>query len=124
MAYLNERPAGSNASSFSLIVPPPFKVNKRTAPTVLFLPSTISSVATAGCQVFNPLKSFTRFQTLLAEASMLTVLVVVSGGAAAHAPAHASHPKPATTIAVLIFIAPSPCVVIYPAAATAPPKAE
>src|SRR3984957_13866132 len=105
MAYLNERPARSQASSFSLIEPPPFNDNRRPAPTVLFLPSTISSVATAGCQVFKPLKSFAMFQTLVAEASMVTVLVAVSGAAAAHALPHASNPKPATTIAVLIFIA-------------------
>ena len=68
-----------------MMVPPPFKVSKRTAPTVLFVPATISSVATAGCQVFKPLKSLTARHTLPAEASMSTVLLVVSRGAAAQA---------------------------------------
>src|SRR5580698_10168280 len=103
MAYLNVRDAGLNASSFSLIVPPPFSVSRRTAPTVLFLPSTLSSEARAGCQVFKPLKSFAAFQTLLAEASMVIVLLVVSGGAAAKAYPQASAERP-NTIAVLIFM--------------------
>src|ERR1700722_11557923 len=103
MAYLNERPAGSKASSFSLMVPPPFSVSRRTAPTVLFLPSTISSVATAGCQAAKPSKSFTVFQTLDAEASMVTCLLVVSRGAAAKTYPHASMDTP-NAIADLIFI--------------------
>ena len=47
------------------------------------------------------------FQTLLAEASMVIVLLVVSGGAAAKAYPQVSTQSP-NTIAVLVFILPSP----------------
>src|SRR5258706_2841310 len=107
MAYLNERPAGSKRSSFSLIVPPPFSVSKRTAPTVLFLPWTISSLATAGCQLFKPLKSFAARQTFAAEASMVIDLLAVSGGGAARLEPHASIDSP-TTIHAFDFIAFTP----------------
>ena len=53
-------------------MPPSWSVRRRSAPTLLFLPDTISVVLTAGCQAPRSLKLLTFVQTVAAEALMVT----------------------------------------------------
>jgi len=96
-----------------LIVPPPFSVSSRTAPATLLVPETISSLATAGCQVFNALKFFTVSQTLAAGAAMVADFLTCSTRAAAWAdPAAAKNI--ANAVAMIVFIVLTSCLIPPP----------
>ena len=85
------------------MVPPPLSVSSRTAPTVLFVPLTISSLASAGCQVFKPLKFLDASQTLSAGAAMVTDFLTCSSRAAAALKPDTSSDI-AKAVAVIIFM--------------------
>ena len=76
-----------------MIVPPSCRVKRRTAPTASFFPATISSFATAGCQVLSASKSLAAAHTLAAVASMMMLLLTCSAGAAMAALAAATVDK-------------------------------